>query len=91
MCNQRISDVVQELISTVWLEMVFKSIRINVFKTQTIIINFVIAAKSWSDDRLSWAPEHFGGIKEITLPVEKIWVYRICGLHNSIYNINIID
>ncbi len=35
--------------------------------------------KSWSDDRLSWEPENFSGIREITLPVDKIWVtFYLC-------------
>ena len=28
----------------------------------------------WFDDRLVWEPDEFEGIREITLPVNKIWV-----------------
>ncbi len=38
----------QQLISTVWFEMI------------------------WNDSRISWDPKNYGGINEITIPVNKI-------------------
>jgi hypothetical protein len=31
--------------------------------------------KTWSDKRLSWDPKEYNNIKEITLDVNKIWVF----------------
>jgi nicotinic acetylcholine receptor, invertebrate len=49
----------QQLISTVWFEMI------------------------WNDSRISWDPKNYGGINEITIPVNKIWVPDIV-LQNGI-------
>ena len=38
----------------------------------------------WYDNRLSWDPDDFNGIKEITLPVSKLWVPDIVLQVNTI-------
>ena len=42
-------------------------------KYQELISTAWIEMK-WYDNRLSWDPDDFNGIKEITLPVSKLWV-----------------
>ena len=31
--------------------------------------------KSWNDNRLSWDPHDYDNITEVTLPVDKLWVF----------------
>ena len=38
------------------------------------LISTVWVEMSWVDERLSWDPDAFNGIKEITLSVDKLWV-----------------
>ena len=37
----------------------------------------VLFYQTWFDDRLKWNPDEYNGIKEITLNIDKIWVYYI--------------
>ena len=63
----------QELISTVWIEMV--RIYILIWKYFYLINIILEKYKSWTDERLSWDPSVFSNIKKITLDVNKIWVF----------------
>ena len=41
--------------------------------------------KIWKDERISWSPKDYGGIEEITLEGNKIWLPDIV-LQNGYFN-----
>ena len=51
-----------------------KLLQIDLDEKYQELISTVWVEMSWTDQRLSWNPDDFENIKEITLDVNKIWV-----------------
>lgn len=56
------------------LETELKILQIDLDEKYQELISTVWVEMSWVDERLSWDPDAFNGIKEITLSVDKLWV-----------------
>ncbi|XP_078001456.1 neuronal acetylcholine receptor subunit beta-4-like [Glandiceps talaboti] len=55
---------------------------LNMNEKIQIMTTAVRIDQSWNDYRLSWSPDHYGGITQIHLPVDMIWYPRL-SLENS--------
>ena len=51
-----------------------KLLQIDLDEKYQELISTVWVEMSWTDQRLSWNPDDFENIKEITLDLNKIWV-----------------
>ncbi|VDK18503.1 unnamed protein product [Anisakis simplex] len=61
-------DEVNEVLTTsLWLEIVSS-------QSYTVVLLYTLSVKQWTDSKLSWNPEDWGGTKKIHIPSDEIWI-----------------
>ena len=48
-----------------------------------VVLNFIkLYFKSWTDERLTWGPDAYGGVEKISIPPSYIWTPDFQYMHD---------